>query len=234
MMLQRLGVIGDVHAEDQRLQAALQFFAERNVDKVLCTGDIVDGAGNVERCCQLLNEHAIDTVRGNHDRWFLNFQARDLPDANDWDELSFASRSWLWSLPPTRAYQTVAGSLLLCHGVGTNDMQFLSADDYGYALQCKDELQQLVRAREFRFMIGGHTHRRMVRRYQELIVINAGTLKREQQPCLTLIDFVERIVQFYEPNALNFSPTDSIVLDTLPDAFSLVPEEKPGILRWWK
>jgi hypothetical protein len=42
-------------------------------------------------------------------------------------------------------------------------MQRLTPDDYGYALEVKYELHDLVRASEFRFMIGGHTPSPMVR-----------------------------------------------------------------------
>ena len=43
-MLRRMLLIGDVHAEDERLATALDHGAGR-VDRVLCVGDIVDGPG---------------------------------------------------------------------------------------------------------------------------------------------------------------------------------------------
>ena len=39
-VLQRIGVIGDVHQEDKNLESALRFFAERDLDAILCVGDI--------------------------------------------------------------------------------------------------------------------------------------------------------------------------------------------------
>lgn len=50
----RLGLIGDVHAEDERLAAALEVFAAERVDRALCTGDVVDGHGDIDRTCALL------------------------------------------------------------------------------------------------------------------------------------------------------------------------------------
>ena len=67
----KLGLIGDVHAEDDALAQALAHFREERVDHVLCVGDIADGQGDLERCVALLEEVKALTVRGNHDRWLL-------------------------------------------------------------------------------------------------------------------------------------------------------------------
>jgi len=38
----RIGLIGDVHAEDEALELALRVFADAGVDVVMAVGDIVD------------------------------------------------------------------------------------------------------------------------------------------------------------------------------------------------
>jgi hypothetical protein len=43
--LSLVGVIGDVHGEDEYLEAALAFFERAGVGRVLSVGDIVDGEG---------------------------------------------------------------------------------------------------------------------------------------------------------------------------------------------
>lgn len=121
-MLKSIGLIGDVHAEDARLQSALDFLASRPLDKVLCVGDIADGRGDLQRCVELLRAHKVLCVRGNHDDWFLNQQARDLPNAQLLEALDQSGRDWMRELPLTQEFETVSGRLLLCHGVGTNYM----------------------------------------------------------------------------------------------------------------
>ena len=49
----RLGVIGDVHAEDARLELALDHLQAAGVDRIICTGDVVDGSGCPERSLRL-------------------------------------------------------------------------------------------------------------------------------------------------------------------------------------
>ena len=202
VMLQRIGIIGDVHAEDELLESALKFLATRNLDAVLCVGDVVDGIGDANRCCELLREFDVRTVRGNHDRWILNNTMRQLDDATPREELTTENLEWLCSLSSTRYCATIAGDLLLCHGMGENDMQGVKADDEGYALECKNELQRLIRDEKTRFVIAGHTHRCIVRTFENtfgsLVVINAGTLFRQHEPRFAIVDFVRKFVQFHD------------------------------------
>jgi putative phosphoesterase len=198
MSLKRVGVIGDIHAETIRLEIALDFLHKEQVDCILCVGDIVDGRGDVDGCCGLLEESDVIVVRGNHDRWFTEKTMRDLPEATQWENVSEKSRRFIGSLPSTQTLETVTGQLLLCHGLGANDMQRLTPDDYGYALQVIEELHTLIRSRKYQFVINGHTHRRMVRQFEHLSIINAGTLYYAHDPCIAITDFRAKQVRFYD------------------------------------
>ena len=59
---------------------------------------------------------------------------------------------------------------MLCHGVGTDDEAWLLPDTRGYALQDIPTLRELMLDDDVRFMIGGHTHERMVRVFPGLTV----------------------------------------------------------------
>jgi predicted phosphodiesterase len=47
------------------------------------------------------------------------------------------------------------------------------------------------------FIIGGHTHERMVRVFPGLTVINAGTIHREDEQTFMVLDFAAMRVGFY-------------------------------------
>jgi predicted phosphodiesterase len=184
----RIGLIGDVHAEDELLRLALEHFARIGIDTILCTGDVVDGEGSAQRCCELLQEWGVLTVRGNHDRWFLNGEMRRLGDATLPGQLDTRALGFLSALPALREFSTSQGPLLLCHGLGANDMAKVGPDDFGYALDANVDLQKLLRERRHRWVVNGHSHRPMQRRFGELCVINAGTLLRHHSPCLVQLD----------------------------------------------
>ena len=198
MSLERVGIIGDIHAEAVRLEIALHFLNKEQLDRILCVGDIVDGQGDVDRCCELLKKSDVTIIRGNHDRWFIENSMRDLPEATQPEHVSENSKHFIESLPSIQSLKTISGQLLLCHGLGANDMQRLTPDDYGYTLQVIEELQILIRNHEYRFVINGHTHRRMVRKFEHLSIINGGTLYHAHDPCVAIADFRSRQVQFYD------------------------------------
>jgi predicted phosphodiesterase len=196
----KIGLIGDVHSEDQLLERTLAHFAERQVGRVLCTGDVVDGKGSVDRCCELLERAGALVVRGNHDRWVRGGKLLGIPDATAWDTLAPASQAFLHDLPVIREFSTPLGRALLCHGMGTNDMSKIGPGDQGMALETNDDLQALIREGRYRLVFNGHSHRPMVRHFGGLTIVNAGTLKRDHQPGAVIVDF--------DRSAMNLFPFD--------------------------
>ena len=187
----RVLAIGDIHTETELLERALELGRANRVDRVLSVGDIVDGPNSPLPCIAALRAAQADVIRGNHERWVTEghpLEPFDYPDD---------IRAWLAELPATREYDTPTGRLLLCHGIGRNDMMRLEPDTDGYALECLDELWQLARSRRYRWMIAGHTHVPMVRTVEGLTVINAGTLVLLQEPCCVIGDFRAGTVEHY-------------------------------------
>ena len=192
-----LGIIGDIHAEDVLLESAINFLKSQNVEEILCVGDIVDGFGDAEKCCNILLAENIPVVLGNHDRWLLEEQMRDLQEATLLNSLSKSSRSFLSSLPRTYEFLTIDGPALLCHGLGNNDMARLTPDDYGYGIEVNTDLQALIKERKYKYVFNGHTHYRMVRKFDDLTIVNAGTLKQEHNPVFLFVDLIQNFVKFY-------------------------------------
>ena len=113
---------------------------------------------------------------------------RGLPDATADHDVDAAVRAFLGSLPATRRIATARGDLLRCHGTGEEDMVTVTPDDAGYALETNGALQKLLRDASLRWMVCGHSHRRMVRRIGSLTIINAVTLHRDHSPCFGIVD----------------------------------------------
>jgi len=194
--LTRFGVLGDVHTEDEALSVALEALGSLDLDAILCVGDLLDGHGDADRTCALLRDAGVLAVAGNHDRWFLS--GSQLGWDTDTTELHDAHRAWLASLPATRRFETPLGGLLLCHGVGEDDMAVLRSDTDRYSLAWLEPLHALCAAPEVSLMVGGHTHERMVRTFDGLTVINAGTLHRDFPQGFLTVDLDAPRVQAHD------------------------------------
>ena len=197
--LSRCGVIGDVHCESETLERVLDALESMNIEPVLCVGDLVDGDGDADATLKLLESRRVQCVAGNHERWLLADEQRTLDHATQ--EINEESLSFLRSLPKMLHYQTLNGKALLCHGVGEADEAWLLPDTKGYGLQDIPTLRKLMLEEDVQFMIGGHTHERMIRVFPGLTVINAGTIHRRNEQTFTVIDFDEMRVGYYSAAA---------------------------------
>jgi predicted phosphodiesterase len=196
----RIGVIGDIHTRADRLHWAIEVLKHHEVQSILATGDMVDGPQPeaVGRVCELLQQHRVLTVLGNHDRWLLDKQHRDLTDATFPEEVQRSSYAYLHSLPQTVELQTSQGALLLGHGLGTNDMTSLYPYDHGPSLKNNTTLQSILRSQRYQYVVGGHTHLRMVRQIGGVTFINAGALHYTREPCCLVLDFAAKRAQFFD------------------------------------
>ena len=217
----RLGLIGDVHAEDERLRVALGHLALRSggVDRILCTGNVVDGPGDVDRACELLASHDVLTVRGNHDRWIREDAKRDLPHAHRMTSLASNSIAFLKTLEATASIETPRGTLMLCHGVGGNDMAPLNKDESSRSLAAQDDLFKVLLDTRVSILVAGHTRSPFVRRFERgsgqkpLWVVNAGTLARDDKPGFAVLDLAAAKVEFYTiRDSLEVEPASRAVI----------------------
>jgi predicted phosphodiesterase len=187
--VRRVGLIGDLHSEDEALAFVLEELGRLGADAILQVGDIADGPGDLNATIALLERHRVLAVRGNHDRWLLANQMRQVPHATPLASVTPASIDFLSRLPATRELKSPRGTVLLCHGLGENDMAGVKPDHQGYDIDFNTELQSLIALRKYRFVLNGHTHRPMLRSFGSLSIVNAGTLLRESERCFTLLDF---------------------------------------------
>lgn len=196
--LRRLGLIGDVHGEHDRLADALDWFAGQDVDAVVCTGDVADGSGCINLCCRLLEQAGVITVAGNHDRWLLQDRVRHVPDAHRLADLDDAGRELLENLPQVVSLRTVAGELILCHGVLDNDLAKVWPGTERSPIERSAEMDGLLAAGSHRFLVNGHMHYRVLIDFQHLLMVNAGTL-RGRFSGVSLVDFEGGWVSAHEP-----------------------------------
>ena len=168
-MTTKIGLIGDVHAYPEPLEAALVLLEKAGVEMILCTGDIAGYGNDLDRCVELLIEHECKTVIGNHDRWHL----QDICQADRTE-----AESWIAELPSSLEFTIAGKSLYLVHSRPPEH------DRHGIKLLDKDgelvdEQKQVwtQTLQEFTYdvLIVGHSHQVYAEQLGTILVINPGT-----------------------------------------------------------
>lgn len=66
-MKMKIAVITDVHGNYEGLTAIMNDIKTQNVDKIICLGDTISLGVDSKKCIDLLIEHNVDMVLGNHE-----------------------------------------------------------------------------------------------------------------------------------------------------------------------
>ena len=123
----RVGVVGDVHCEAETLSRVLDALETMNVDAVLCVGDLVDGPGDADQTLAILQARGVKCVAGNHERWFLDGERRDVADATE--NLNEASTAFLRELRRSGRFQAHSGPEVT-HPAGNMSPRWGSSGDH--------------------------------------------------------------------------------------------------------
>jgi len=164
----KYAIISDIHSNIQALEQVLKD-VKKNVDQIICLGDIVGYNANPEECINVIKDNSMVThiVQGNHDEDSAYFEKMRLsgsvklsPDAYDGMKysssvISDANRKWLKRLPEIKL-------------VEDSDMPFwvshyspLKSTYQGYIL-CQEEGMAAVKGMEkigkSKLYFFGHSH----------------------------------------------------------------------------
>jgi predicted phosphodiesterase len=151
----RLGILADIHANREALEACLARLEKEDIDRLVILGDIVgygaDPSYCVDRVMEFVETGAI-AVRGNHDQAVLD--ARETMNgvakaAMAWTraQLDVAQSTYLAGLPLTVSLVDV----LITHANGW------SPGDFGYVQTTRDA-ERSFRATDAHLTLCGHTH----------------------------------------------------------------------------
>ncbi len=182
----RVLVLSDIHGNIEALRAVGS--AEDRVDHVLCLGDIVDYGPSPEETVSWVREHALVTVRGNHDN-AVAF-GEDCRSAKLFRRLSVESRkktlpllsseslAFLRSLPVRRSLVLEGVRLELLHAAPADPLfQYLPPSRV-------DEWRTAIATVDAGLVLVGHTHLPAVLELGEKRVVNPGSvgLPRDGDP----------------------------------------------------
>lgn len=152
----RIGIISDVHANLEALEACLEALDAQQIDYLACLGDVVGYGAEPNECCQRIRSRADVTVLGNHDaavsgRMDYSFYRAAARQALDWHgrKISASNRKWLSGLP----YIHRLGDIAFSHASP------LALEDFEYIFVL-DQMRDLVDnyASQAAVTFIGHSH----------------------------------------------------------------------------
>jgi predicted phosphodiesterase len=175
----RIGLISDIHGNLFALDAVLAELERENLDGLICLGDVAVGPQPREALARVRGL-GCPVVMGNWDAWFLD---RPAPPQDEigailheitafWgDQLTDDDLASMRTFVPRLELPLDDGEIALCfHGSPA------SYDDFIFATTPDEELRRMFGELRASVMIGGHAHLQLLRRFEQIVVVNPGSV----------------------------------------------------------
>jgi putative phosphoesterase len=184
LVMRRVAVITDVHANLPALQAVLRRIDDLDVDGLYCGGDLVGYGPHPDAVCALVAERGIPTIYGNYDYAI----ARDLEDCGcayvtahdrelgqrsvDWTlaHTDRASKDFMRALPFDLRFAVGGSDVHLVHGSPRKVNEYLFEDKPARLYE------RLAAAEEADVLVFGHTHKPWMREHGGVLFVNCGSV----------------------------------------------------------
>ena len=154
----KLGIVSDIHCNPVGLREALA--AMGPIDELLCLGDSIDRSRFSNEVVALLKATDARIILGNHDENFLS-------GTREQDGVDASLLAFLAEQPPQRMLTYGRKKLLMIHST-----PWEPRGEYIYPHNPKLALFAEAGAD---FVLYGHTHAQVARRFGAVLVVNPGT-----------------------------------------------------------
>ena len=158
--MKKIAIFSDIHGNLQALEAILKDIESKNIDEIICLGDVIGFGPNPKECIDKIMNSRIKMVKGNHEIYQFNTNFNTLSDDElkhvDWinkslskDELQFID-----NLPMT-IQELINGKLFIfSHFFFNEDRTYFQPLDI-----LKDErVYDFIKNLETDYMFIGHSH----------------------------------------------------------------------------
>ncbi len=162
-----IALISDVHGNYEALKSVLADIDKKNIETIICLGDIVGYYSQVNECCDELRRRNVQCLMGNHD-WYLASgtlceRSRSVNDCLAYQKLIITKDNLEW----VRSFKTMISSHGLCmvHGGWNNPIDEYIEPSKEYF----DKIDGL-------YFCSGHTHIQRVADYGDKLYCNPGAV----------------------------------------------------------
>ncbi len=178
----RIALISDIHGNAMALSAVLSDIEQGSVDSIICLGDVATLGPSPREVLQMIKDLHCPCILGNHEEaLFRPEKAADydikgslLADTLYWclDKLQSEDILFLEQFVRSATVQLTNGKSMLCYHGSPH-----SSTDSIYSNTPDEQLNHLFNFdKSISIAVGGHTHVQMFRQYQDLLIINPGSV----------------------------------------------------------
>jgi putative phosphoesterase len=158
----RIGIVSDLHCNVAGLTRALSLMGD--IDELICLGDSIWEYRFSNEIVELLQERGAHTILGNHEEGFLGAHGARARQA-EWIDRSLLR--WLADRPHRLELRLGGRKLLAVHSTPWEPRG-------AYVYPHSSILERFGEA-DADFVLYGHTHHQLVRRFGKVLVINPGS-----------------------------------------------------------
>ena len=174
----RIAVVSAIHGNLAALQAVVEDFRRRGVDRVINLGDSLSGPLLPLQTARFLMASGWLHLAGNHERQLLTQTAAQWSPADAYAhaQLGRAEFAWMAALTPN---QPEGDGIHLCHASPRSDLEYLldTVEPGGVRLASAAEITQRLDGVQAPLVLCGHTHHpRTVRSAAGQLIVNPGSV----------------------------------------------------------
>lgn len=181
----RIAVISDIHSNIYALEAVLKDIETKNIDKIICTGDLVGYHTHPNEVVNLIREKNIETVMGNHDLKTAmgKIKSTNGLEGEELDKVLISnyavektddeSKEFLKSLPESIVLEVEGKTIRFVHGSPRGVAEYLKENS--------KEAEEVMMELSEDILVSGHTHSAYVKKYGDRLLINAGSIGKPKK-----------------------------------------------------
>lgn len=178
----RIAAIADIHSNIYALEAVIKDIENKNVDLIVCLGDLVGYSTFSDEVIDLIRQRKIMTIMGNYDEAVgreLMICGCDYPDPKDMENASISlnwtidntsedNKAFLRDLPKEMKLTFENKRVVFLHGSTRMLNEYLKENS--------KEAEEVMAEFDNDILVCGHTHKPYYKKYGEKLLVNAGSV----------------------------------------------------------
>ena len=181
----RIAIISDIHGNLEALKTTLEDIKKKNIDKIICLGDIIAKGIHPTECIKLIRDNCDVVIRGNTDEYFskehTNIEELDETEQKriSWNKslISDEDRKYLLNLPFSYEFYMSGSLVRLFHATPTIiDKRVLNYDSFTEKYKMFLPSENTMSNSIADVVIYGHLHHAFLDKIYNKTIINIGSV----------------------------------------------------------